>query len=96
MNHQLGKKAFAWVLFLPMCVCAFAQEHVQNAFTSPNGKIGWRAEKKGKQVQAFSITYRDGKGEVEVLKISDFGLLMKDGGGKNLALLTISEPCHTS
>lgn len=57
MNHQLGKKAFAWVLFLPMCVCAFAQEHVQNAFTSPNGKIGWRAEEKGKQVQAFSITY---------------------------------------
>ena len=92
MNHQLGKKAFAWVLFLPMCVCAFAQEHVQNAFTSPNGKIGWRAEEKGKQVQAFSITYRDGKGEVEVLKISDFGLLMKDGGGKNLALLTISGP----
>lgn len=92
MNHQFGKKAFVWVLFLPMCVCAFAQEHVQNAFTSPNGKIGWRAVEKGKQVLAFSITYRDGKGEVEVLKISDFGLLMKDGGGKNLALLTISEP----
>ena len=26
MNHQLGKKAFAWALFLPMCVCAFAQD----------------------------------------------------------------------
>ena len=89
---QFGKKAFAWVLFLPMCVCAFAQEHVQNAFASPNGKIEWRAEGNGKQVQAFSITYRDGKGEVEVLKISDFGLLMKDGGGKNLSLQTVSEP----
>ena len=88
----LGKKAFAWVLFLPMCVCTFAQEHAQNAFTSPNGKIGWRAEEKEKQVQAFSITYREGKGEVEVLKISDFGLLMKDGGGKNLSLQTVSEP----
>ena len=90
--RQLGKRALSVVLLLPLCACAFAQETWQKAFSSPNGKIEWKAEGASGKVQAFDITYRDGQGKVEVLKITSYGLLTKDGGGKGLSLQTVSEP----
>ena len=89
---QFGKRALPVVLLLPLCVSSFAQEVWQKAFSSPNGKIEWRAEGTSNKVQAFDITYRDEQGKVEVLKIADYGLLTKDGGGKELFLQAVSEP----
>ena len=89
---QLSKRALSTVLILPLCVCTFAQEMWQKTFSSPNGKIEWKAEGESNKIQAFDITYRDGQGKVQVLKITGYGLLTKDGGGKELSLQSVSEP----
>ena len=51
---------------------------------SPNGKVEWREKGKG-----FAVVYHDGNNECEVLDITEIGILTKDGGGKELALLSI-------
>ena len=48
---------------------------------SPNGKVEWREKGKG-----FAVVYHDGNNECEVLDIANVGMLMKDGGGKQLTL----------
>ncbi|MDD7104909.1 MAG: glycoside hydrolase family 97 catalytic domain-containing protein, partial [Bacteroidales bacterium] len=48
---------------------------------SPNGKVEWREKADG-----YAIVYHDGNSECEVLDITDVGMLMKDGGGKDLKL----------
>ncbi|MDY4432503.1 MAG: glycoside hydrolase family 97 catalytic domain-containing protein [Prevotella sp.] len=50
---------------------------------SPNGKVEWREKTDG-----YAIVYHDGNSECEVLDITDVGMLMKDGGGKDLKLKT--------
>ena len=50
---------------------------------SPNGKVEWREKGKG-----FAVVYHDGNNECEVLDIANVGMLMKDGGGKQLTLNT--------
>lgn len=50
---------------------------------SPNGKVEWREKADG-----YAIVYHDGNSECEVLDITDVGILMKDGGGKDLKLKT--------
>lgn len=48
---------------------------------SPNGKVEWREKADG-----YAIVYHDGNSECEVLDITDVGMLMMDGGGKDLKL----------
>ena len=48
---------------------------------SPNGKVEWREKADG-----YAVVYHDGNSECEVLDITDVGMLMKDGGGKDLRL----------
>ena len=48
---------------------------------SPNGKVEWREKADG-----YAVVYHDGNSECEVLDITDVGMLMKDGGGKDLKL----------
>ena len=48
---------------------------------SPNGKVEWREKTDG-----YAVVYHDGNSECEVLDITDVGMLMKDGGGKDLKL----------
>lgn len=50
---------------------------------SPNGKVEWREKADG-----YAVVYHDGNSESEVLDITDVGMLMKDGGGKDLKLKT--------
>lgn len=50
---------------------------------SPNGKVEWREKADG-----YAVVYHDGNSECEVLDITDVGILMKDGGGKDLKLKT--------
>ena len=50
---------------------------------SPNGKVEWREKADG-----YAVVYHDGNSECEVLDITDVGMLMKDGGGKDLKLKT--------
>ena len=50
---------------------------------SPNGKVEWREKADG-----YAVMYHDGNSECEVLDITDVGMLMKDGGGKDLKLKT--------
>lgn len=107
-NHHFGKRVLFTALLLLFCFFGFAQ-NLLHAFTSPNGRIEWKAEEIVNQVKVFDIAYRDvrwgkgekqvllgAKGESHVLKISDYGLCTKDGGGRNLVLKSISEPRHIS
>lgn len=48
---------------------------------SPNGKVEWREKADG-----YAVVYHDGNSECEVLDITDAGMLMMDGGGKDLKL----------
>ena len=48
---------------------------------SPNGKVEWREKADG-----YAVVYHDGNSECEVLDITDVGMLLKDGGGKDLKL----------
>ena len=48
---------------------------------SPNGKVEWREKADG-----YAVVYHEGNSECEVLDITDVGMLMKDGGGKDLKL----------
>ena len=50
---------------------------------SPNGKVEWREKADG-----YAVVYHDSNSECEVLDITDVGMLMKDGGGKDLKLKT--------
>lgn len=50
---------------------------------SPNGKVEWREKADG-----YAVVYHDGNSECKVLDITDVGMLMKDGGGKDLKLKT--------
>lgn len=50
---------------------------------SPNGKVEWREKADG-----YAVVYHEGNSECEVLDITDVGMLMKDGGGKDLKLKT--------
>lgn len=85
-------RAFSFVLLLPMCAFGFAQGMWEKTFSSPQGTIVWRTEGTSDKVKSFNMLYRDGESQVTVLKIKDYGLLTKDGGGKDLSLQTVSEP----
>ena len=62
---------------LAMAITSIASAQV----ISPNGKVEWREKGKG-----FAVVYHDGNNECEVLDITNVGMLMKDGGGKELTL----------
>ena len=62
--------------------CAVALTNTATAqVVSPNGKVEWREKGKG-----FAVVYHNGGNEQEVLEIANVGMLMKDGGGRELAL----------
>ena len=86
----------AWLL--AMQGAAFAQ-NLRETFSSPNGKIEWKAEGEDNKVKAFDVAYRDaskGNKESQVLHISGYGLNTSDGGGRNLILKNISNPKYIS
>ena len=86
----------AWLLAMQGAVYA---QNLREAFSSPNGKIEWKAEGEDNQVKAFDVAYRDaGKGnkESQVLHITGYGLTTGDGGGRNLILKNISKPKYIS
>ena len=86
----------AWLLV--MKGAAYAQ-NLRETFSSPNGKIEWKAEGEDNKVKAFDVAYRDaGKGNEEslVLHITGYGLNTGDGGGRNLVLKDISKPKYIS
>ena len=62
--------------------CAVALTNTATAqVVSPNGKVEWREKGKG-----FAVVYHNGGNEQEALEIANVGMLMKDGGGRELAL----------
>ncbi len=116
----LGKRAMAAMLLLASCLMTAAQTP-KTAFTSPNGKITWKAEGEGGKIKAFSIAYQEagkcrkadkcgktdkrhpagggccqGEAGTPVLKLTGYGLLTQDGGGKDLVLKEVSEPRHVT
>lgn len=86
----------AWLLV--MQGTAYAQ-NLWVTFSSPNGKIEWKAEGEINKVKAFDVAYRDaskGSKECQVLHITGYGLTTGDGGGRNLVLKDISSPKYIS
>ena len=77
MPYSTGCKLLATFITL---VCAVAATNIASAqVISPNGKVEWREKGKG-----FAVVYHDCANECEVLDITNVGMLMKDGGGKDL------------
>ena len=68
-------KIITTILAMAMTSIASAQ------VISPNGKVEWREKGKG-----FAVVYHDDNNECEVLDITNVGMLMKDGGEKELTL----------
>lgn len=91
---QLGRVALS-VAALLAAYSAMLAGDLQRPFTSPNGKIVWRADGEAGRVRAFGIAY-GGKAETQVLRITDYGVLTKDGGGRSLALAGVSRPRRIS
>ena len=86
------------VWLLAMQGAAFAQ-NLRETFSSPNGKIEWKAEGEENKVKVFEVAYRDackGNKESQVLHITGYGLNTSDGGGRNLVLKDISKPKYIS
>ena len=82
----------AWLLAMKGAVVA---QNLRETFSSPNGKIEWKAEGEKNKVKAFDVAYRNaskGNKESQVLHISGYGLNTSDGGGRNLILKNISLP----
>ncbi len=94
-SEGLEKRMFVIAFLLSTCVATFAQ-NLQRTFSSPNGKIEWKAEDNASKAKTFVISYRDGKSDVRVLNLTGYGLLTKDGDGRTLVLKDISEPKHIS
>lgn len=86
----------AWLLAMKGAVVA---QNLRETFSSPNGKIEWKAEGEKNKVKAFDVAYRNaskGNKESQVLHISGYGLNTSDGGGRNLILKNISKPKYIS
>ena len=78
-TYLTGRRLLA--TFITMA-CAVAVTNIATAqVMSPNGKVEWKEKGKG-----FAIVYHNGGNEQEVLEIDNVGMLMKDGGGKELTL----------
>ena len=78
-SYLTGRRLLATFITL---ACAVAVTNIATAqVMSPNGKVEWKEKGKG-----FAIVYHNGGNEQEVLEIANVGMLMKDGGGRELAL----------
>ena len=98
VNIEFDKRVPLLVLLLSYCFVSFAQ-NMRETFSSPNGKIEWKAEGEINKVKAFDVAYRDaskGSKECQVLHITGYGLTTGDGGGRNLVLKDISSPKYIS
>lgn len=62
--------------------------------SSPNGKIAWDELNNEGKISGFTVKYNNGTNTTELMKISAFGLLTKDGGGKELHLVSKTKPSH--
>ena len=98
VNVEFNKRVPFLVLLLSCSLVSFAQ-NLRETFSSPNGKIEWKAEGEENKVKAFDLVYRDaskGNKESQVLHITGYGLTTGDGGGRNLILKNISKPKYIS
>ena len=87
----MHQKLFTILMMLAWGLSLQAQS-LNQSFFSPNEKIEWQANGETNKIQSFSISYHDGKKSHPVMQLTNYGLLTKDGGGKNLTLLSISNP----
>lgn len=62
--------------------------------SSPNGKVVWDELNDEGRISGFAIRYNNGTNATELMRIPSFGLLTKDGGGKELHLVTKTAPSH--
>ena len=95
---EFDKRVPFLALLLSCCLVSFAQ-NLRETFSSPNGKIEWKAEGEVNKVKAFDVSYRNANEEnkeILVLHITGYGLNTDDGGGRNLVLKDISKPKYIS
>lgn len=62
--------------------------------SSPNGKVVWDELNDEGRISGFAIRYNNGTNATELMRIPSFGLLTKDGGGKELHLISKTAPSH--
>lgn len=62
--------------------------------SSPNGKVVWDELNDEGRISGFAIRYNNGTNATELMRIPSFGLLTKDGGGKELHLVSKTAPSH--
>ena len=61
--------------------------------TSPNGKVAWQPIMKDGVLTGFTLgCMKNGKTFVSALSVSDYGVQTRDGGGRRLTLVDVSEP----
>lgn len=93
-----GRTALSAVALLAASSAMLAGD-LRTPLTSPNGKVAWTAGGGAARPAAFGIAYGGGHGggaATPVLSITGYGVLTKDGGGRNLALVGVSEPRRIS
>ena len=82
VHIEFDKRVPFLALLLSCCLVSFAQ-NLRETFSSPNGKIEWKAEGEENKVKVFEVAYRDackGNKESQVLHITGYGLNTSDGG----------------
>ena len=68
VNIEFDKRVPFLALLLSFCVVSFAQ-NLRETFSSPNGKIEWKAEGEKNKVKAFDVMLNDiGKANNDVFK----------------------------
>lgn len=58
VNVEFNKRVPFLALLLSCSLVSFAQ-NLRETFSSPNGKIEWKAEGEKNKVKAFDVAYRD-------------------------------------
>lgn len=62
--------------------------------SSPNGKVIWEELSNEGKINGFAVKYNNGTNATALMKIPSFGLLTKDGGGKELHLVAKTMSSH--
>lgn len=86
LNTAFRNFFFTAVMALPAITAA--------QVSSPNGKVVWDELSNEGRISGFAVKYNNGTNATELMRIPSFGLLTKDGGGKELHLVSKTEPSH--
>lgn len=79
-----------------LAIMAVMALHINtNAMTlSPNGKVRWNETKGNDDKVNFSLEYIDNGRTMQVMAVTAFGLITKDGGGHGLTMRSTAERQH--